>query len=116
MANVLAIDQGTTSTRAGVYDAAGQCKGSAAREFTQHFPQPGWVEHDALEIWDVTARVAREALAAAGRTADVQALGITNQRETLVVWDRATLEPVNRAIAWQDRRTTAVCRALKDAG
>src|SRR4051812_5585469 len=113
---VLAIDQGTTGTTCLVVGKDGRVLGRAYSEFTQHFPQPGWVEHDASEIWEVTSRVAREALAAARPNADVRALGITNQRETVVVWDRATLEPVHRAIVWQDRRTTAICRALKQAG
>src|SRR5690606_10928449 len=83
-------------------------------EFTQHFPRAGWVEHDAEEIWAVTLRTAREAIEAAGTVPE--AIGITNQRETVVVWDRATGEPVHRAIVWQDRRTTARCRELKEEG
>ena len=113
--SVLAIDQGTTGTTCLVVDDEGCVLGRAYSEFTQHFPRPGWVEHDADEIWDVTKRVAREALAAAPG-ASVRAIGITNQRETAVVWDRETLEPVHRAIVWQDRRTAPICRALKDAG
>jgi glycerol kinase len=113
---VLAIDQGTTGTTCLVVDRDGQILGRAYSEFTQHFPRPGWVEHDALEIWEVTRRVAREALAAAGPDADVRALGITNQRETVVLWDRETLEPLARAIVWQDRRTADLCRALAGAG
>jgi glycerol kinase len=108
---VLAIDQGTTSTRAVVYDAAGQARGSAARELTQHYPRPGWVEHDASEIWQATAAVVPEALQAAGVTAaDVAAVGLTNQRETVVLWERQTGRPVARALVWQDRRTTDFCR------
>jgi sugar (pentulose or hexulose) kinase len=89
--------------------------GRAYSEFTQHFPRSGWVEHDASEIWEVTRRVAREALDAADG-ADVRGIGITNQRETVVLWDRETLEPVHRAIVWQDRRTTQICRELERAG
>jgi glycerol kinase len=108
---LLAIDQGTTSTRAVVYDAAGSPLGSAARELTQHYPQPGWVEHDAEEIWESVADVVPRALAAAGVGAtDLAAIGITNQRETSVIWDRATGKPVRRALVWQDRRTTRFCR------
>lgn len=112
---VLAIDQGTSGSTALVIGRDGRILGRSYSEFTQHFPRPGWVEHDAGEIWTVTRRVAREALDAAGE-ADVRALGITNQRETVVLWDRETLEPVHRAIVWQDRRTTALCRELREAG
>src|SRR6185436_6056376 len=112
---VLAIDQGTTGSTCLVVGQDGRVLGRAYSEFTQHFPKPGWVEHDADEIWSVTSRVAREALKAA-READVRAIGITNQRETIVVWDRATGRPVHRAIVWQDRRTAAICRQLKEAG
>lgn len=111
MGNVLAIDQGTTSTRAVVYDKAGHCKGSAALEFTQHFPRPGWVEHDALEIWDTVSRVVPEALQAAGvKGEQLAGIGVTNQRETVVLWERASGRPLARAIVWQDRRTTDFCR------
>jgi len=113
--SVLAIDQGTTGSTCLVVSQDGRVLGRAYSEFTQYFPRPGWVEHDALEIWDVTRRVAREALDAA-TGADVRAVGIANQRETVVVWDRETLEPVHRAIVWQDRRTAPMCRALKEAG
>ncbi|MEQ9400825.1 MAG: glycerol kinase GlpK [Longimicrobiales bacterium] len=112
---VLAIDQGTTGSTCLVVGRDGRVLGRAYSEFTQHFPRPGWVEHDAREIWEVTRRVARDALAAAP-DAEVQALGITNQRETVVLWDRTTLEPVHRAIVWQDRRTAPLCRTLKEAG
>ena len=111
---VLAIDQGTTGSAALVISADGRVLSRAYSEFTQHFPRPGWVEHDAEEIRAVTVRVAREALAAAGT--EVAALGVTNQRETVVVWDPATLQPLHRAIVWQDRRTTDLCRRLRDAG
>jgi glycerol kinase len=113
--SVLAIDQGTTGTTCLVIGQNGAVLGHSYSEFTQHFPQPGWVEHDANEIWQVTRRVAREALEAAPG-ADVGAIGITNQRETVVLWDRHTLEPVHRAIVWQDRRTTGLCKDLKAAG
>jgi len=112
---VLAIDQGTTGSTSLVVGQDGRILGRAYSEFTQHFPRPGWVEHDAEEIWEVTRRVARGALASAP-DADVRALGITNQRETVVLWDRETLEPVHRAIVWQDRRTTSICRELREAG
>jgi glycerol kinase len=108
---VLAIDQGTTSTRAVVYDAAGQPLGNAARELTQHYPQPGWVEHDAEEIWHSVADVVPRAVERAGIAArDMAAVGLTNQRETSVIWERRTGLPVGRALVWQDRRTTRFCR------
>jgi glycerol kinase len=112
---VLAIDQGTTGSTCLVLAQDGRILGRGYSEFTQHFPRPGWVEHDADEIWAVTVRVAREALGAAP-AADVRAVGITNQRETVVLWDRETLEPVHRAIVWQDRRTVGICRELENAG
>jgi glycerol kinase len=108
---VLAIDQGTTSSRAVVYDATGRAVGTAAREFTQHYPQPGWVEHDAEEIWQTVAAVVAGALTAAGTDpAALAGIGLTNQRETTLIWDRATGRPVARALVWQDRRTTDFCR------
>jgi glycerol kinase len=108
---LLAIDQGTTSTRALVFDAQARCLGVAARELTQHYPRPGWVEHDADEIWQAVTAVVPQALAAAGvAAADLAGIGVTNQRETTVLWDRATGEPVGRAIVWQDRRTAEFCR------
>ncbi len=122
---VLAIDQGTTGTTCLVLDAAGRILGRAYSEFTQHYPRPGWVEHDATEIWEVTRRVAAEALAAgdvdvAGRSGArrprLAAIGITNQRETVVLWDRRTGQPVHRAIVWQDRRTAPRCRGLVEEG
>jgi len=112
---VLSIDQGTTGSTCLVVAQDGCILGRAYSEFTQYFPRPGWVEHDALEIWEVTRRVAREALDAAN-DAHVQAVGITNQRETVVLWDRETLEPVHRALVWQDRRTADLCAGLKQAG
>ncbi|MDB5309080.1 MAG: glpK [Gemmataceae bacterium] len=110
---ILSIDQGTTSSRAVVYDPATfAVVGSAQQEIEQHYPKDGWVEHEPEDIWYSVARTVREALATAGRSpADVAAVGITNQRETVVVWDRATGRPVHRAIVWQDRRTTDFCRA-----
>ena len=118
--SILAIDQGTTGTTCLVVADDGRILGRAYSEFTQHFPQSGWVEHDASEIWEVSRRVARAALesARAGDRdgADVRGVGITNQRETVVLWDRETLEPVARAIVWQDRRTARLCRELKEAG
>jgi len=114
---ILALDQGTTSSRAIVFDAAGAIKAVAQKEFTQHFPQPGWVEHDPEEIWATQIAVAGEAIARAGIHArDVAAIGITNQRETTVVWDRTSGRPLYRAIVWQDRRTAAACDALKARG
>jgi len=112
---VLTIDQGTTGSKCLVVARDGRVLARAYSEFTQHFPRSGWVEHDAMEIWDVTRALVREALAEA-RDADVLGIGITNQRETVVVWDRETLEPVHRAIVWQDRRTTPICRELQAAG
>jgi glycerol kinase len=110
-AHVLAIDQGTTSTRAVVYDRAGRPLGSAAIELTQHYPRPGWVEHDPGEIWRSVVAVVPQALAAAKvEPRDLAAVGLTNQRETVVVWDRATGQPASRAIVWQDRRTADFCR------
>ena len=117
MAFVLALDQGTTSSRAIVFDRAGNIRGSAQAEFTQHFPQGGWVEHNADEIWSSQRAVVDGALTRAGVTAkDIVAIGITNQRETTVVWDRATAKPIAPAIVWQDRRTAGTCDALRAAG
>jgi glycerol kinase len=114
---ILALDQGTTSSRALLFGRTGQVLAVAQREFTQHFPQPGWVEHDATEIWATQVAVAAEAIARSGLAAtDIAAVGITNQRETTVLWDRATGMPMAPAIVWQDRRTAAFCDALKQAG
>ena len=113
--SVLALDQGTTSSRAIVFDRAGRTLAAAQREFTQHFPQPGWVEHDAQEIWQTQLAVAREALARVDAR-EVRAIGITNQRETTVLWDRRSGQPVAPAIVWQDRRTEPICRTLREAG
>ncbi len=114
---ILAIDQGTTGTTCLVFDGEGQIAGRAYSEFEQHFPRPGWVEHDATEIWETTRRVGADALAAAGiGGADLDAIGITNQRETVVAWDPASGEPLHRALVWQDRRTAARCDELREAG
>ena len=111
---ILALDQGTTSSRAILFDRAGCIVAAAQKEFTQIYPQPGWVEHDALEIWAAQSQVAREAVAKAGADPrEIAALGITNQRETTVVWDRRTGLPVHNAIVWQCRRTAAICDELK---
>jgi glycerol kinase len=107
----LALDQGTTSTRAVVYDEAGRARGSAGRELAQHYPRPGWVEHDAEEIWASVREVVPKALAEAGVEAGAMAaVGITNQRETVVLWERDTGRPLARAVVWQDRRTADFCR------
>ncbi|MBN1852296.1 MAG: glycerol kinase GlpK [Pirellulales bacterium] len=114
MPYVLALDQGTTSSRAILFDASGSIVAACQREFQQFFPRPGWVEHDPVEIWTTQLGVAEEVLKAASLTApDIAAIGITNQRETTVVWDRSTGEPVHPAIVWQDRRTATVCQSLK---
>ncbi|MCZ8253268.1 MAG: glycerol kinase GlpK [Hylemonella sp.] len=112
--HILALDQGTTSSRAIVFDRRGQVVAMAQQEFAQHFPQAGWVEHDAAEIWSSQLAVARQALQRAGLEArQLRALAITNQRETTVLWDRRTGEPVAPAIVWQDRRTAALCDSLR---
>jgi glycerol kinase len=114
---ILAIDQGTTGTTCLVFDSRSRLAGRAYREFEQHFPRPGWVEHDAGEIWDVSQAVAGEALAKAGvGRGELGAVGITNQRETIAVWDPATGEPLHRALVWQDRRTAGRCDELRRAG
>jgi glycerol kinase len=111
---ILALDQGTTSSRAIVFDAAGSIVALAQKEFTQHYPQPGWVEHEPAEIWSSQVAVATEAIIKAGlRPQDIAAIGITNQRETTIVWDRKTGQPVSNAIVWQDRRTASFCDRLK---
>lgn len=114
---ILAIDQGTTGTTAMVFDDAGRVRGRAYSEFTQYYPRPGWVEHDAEEIWTVTLRVVKAALRGGKlKASDLAAIGITNQRETTVLWDRRTGKPVHRAIVWQDRRTAPLCERLRADG
>jgi glycerol kinase len=117
MTYLLALDQGTSSSRSIVFDAEGRIVAMAQREFRQHYPQPGWVEHDAQEIWETQLATAREAIAKAGLQArDLRAVGITNQRETTVVWDRRTGRPLHHAIVWQDRRGEPLCAKLREQG
>ena len=117
MSHILSLDQGTTSSRAIVFNAQGDTVALAQREFPQYFPQPGWVEHDPLDIWHTQLQVAREALQMARhKGANVSALAITNQRETTVLWDRVTGQPVAPAIVWQDRRTAGLCDQLRAQG
>ncbi len=114
---ILALDQGTTSSRALVFDHRGRAVAKAQQEFPQHFPKPGWVEHDPADLWETTRRTALAAVAEANLTgAHLAALGLTNQRETTLLWDRATGRPLHRAIVWQDRRTAALCAKLKKRG
>jgi glycerol kinase len=114
---ILAIDQGTTGTTCLVFDANGEIAGRAYSEFEQHFPRPGWVEHDATEIWEVARRVAGEAISDAGiEGRELLGIGITNQRETVLAWDRTTGEPLHRALVWQDRRTAERCEELRGEG
>src|SRR5260370_15087116 len=109
--HLLAMDQGTTSPRAIVYDGRGQGVASASQELTQHYPRPGWVEHDAEEIWQGVRAVVPQALAAANIAgADLAAIGLTNQRETSLFWDRAYVRPAARTLVWQDRTTATFCR------
>jgi len=114
--HILAIDQGTTSTRAIAFDLDFQPRAVAQIELKQHYPQPGWVEHDADEIWAATLQVCREAIEKVGGPSNIEAIGITNQRETTIVWDRKTGAPVHKAIVWQDRRTSELCAQLREAG
>jgi len=117
MTYILAIDQGTTSTRAMVFDSAMGVVVSEHKEFAQHFPNSGWVEHDPLDLWETTLATCNDALRNAGISAgQISAIGITNQRETTIVWDQTTGEPIYNAIVWQDRRTADQCRSLRDAG
>jgi glycerol kinase len=117
MQHILAIDQGTTSSRAIVFDADMQVKSVAQEELPQYFPASGWVEHDPSDLWSTTAGTCRAAIEKAGLgVTDIAAIGITNQRETTIVWDRKTGAPIHRAIVWQDRRTAEFCRTLRDAG
>ena len=114
---VLAIDQGTTSSRAMVFDSSGRPRATCQHELQQHYPKPGWVEHDPEQIWRDTLAASRSALERAGLNAvEIAAIGITNQRETVVLWERASGRPVHPAIVWQDRRTAARCRELRAAG
>ncbi len=114
---ILSLDQGTTSSRDIVFDDDGQMCSVAQKEFTQYFPQPGWVEHDPKEIWSSQASVIAEAITTLGVNGkDLAAIGITNQRETTIVWDAKTGEPVYNAIVWQDRRTAEYCDSLKEKG
>jgi glycerol kinase len=117
MSFILALDQGTTSSRAIIFDHDGAIRATAQKEFRQIFPQTGWVEHDPREVWSTQLEVTRQVLAQANlKAADIAALGITNQRETTVLWDRKTGEPIHNAIVWQDRRTAGFCDELKQAG
>src|SRR5262249_6490346 len=117
MTHILAIDQGTTSSRAIVFRGDCSIAAAAQQEFPQYFPQSGWVEHEPEDIWRTVLATSRDAIAKAGLTArDIAAIGIANQRETTLVWDRATGHPIHNAIVWQDRRTAPMCRRLKDAG
>ena len=117
MTFILAIDQGTTSSRAILFTQDGEIAGVAQQEFPQHFPEDGWVEHDPEDIWDSTLAVCRQVMQEQTVTAaDIAAIGITNQRETTLVWDRHTGEPVYPAIVWQDRRTSDLCTNLRAAG
>src|SRR5437868_15366825 len=117
MSFILALDQGTTSSRAIVFDHQGSVRGLAQKEFRQIFPQAGWVEHDPREIWQTQLQVAHEAIASAQlHASDIAAIGITNQRETTVIWERRTGEPIHNAIVWQDRRTADFCEQLKRSG
>ncbi len=114
---ILALDQGTTSSRSILFDHMGKIRAVARREFKQYYPQPGWVEHDPLEIWKSQEETAHEAMHQAGiHCEDIEAIGITNQRETTVVWNRKTSQPIHNAIVWQDRRTVDICTRLKAAG
>ncbi|MBS0481378.1 MAG: glycerol kinase [Proteobacteria bacterium] len=113
---ILVLDAGTTSTRALLFAADGTPSGLSQRELTQHYPQPGWVEHDAQEIWDKTLACARDSVASAGGAGRIAGIGITNQRETVVAWDKQSLLPLHRALVWQDRRTADACTAFRERG
>ena len=114
---LLALDQGTSSSRSIVFDARGQIVAMAQREFRQIYPQPGWVEHDPAELWSTQLATAQEALAKAGLSAgQLAGIGITNQRETTLVWNRSTGQPIYNAIVWQDRRAEPTCAALRERG
>ena len=111
---ILALDQGTTSSRAILFDRSGRVAAMAQQTFPQHYPQPGWVEHDPLELWESQRSVAAQALEELGPDARIAGIGITNQRETTILWDKATGEPVYNAIVWQCRRTAGICDKLKE--
>ncbi len=113
---ILALDQGTSSSRALVFDHHGEVIAQAQKQLTQHFPKPGWVEHDALEIWQSQLSVARTVIDQIGSSGSIISLGITNQRETTVIWHRKTGQPIHRALVWQDRRTASACDQLRSAG
>src|SRR6187399_2071538 len=113
---ILVLDEGTTSTRAMLFAVTGEPRGAAQRELTQHYPRPGWVEHDAEEIWDKSLACARVMVEKAGGAARIAGIGITNQRETIVFWSRRTGAVLGPAIVWQDRRTADLCAALKAQG
>jgi len=117
MTYLLALDQGTTSSRSIIFDQQGDVAGVGQREFTQFFPQPGWVEHDPEEIWESQLATVQMALEGAGiAAAEICAIGITNQRETSLLWDRQTGAPIAPAIVWQDRRTASMCDRLREQG
>ena len=117
MSHILAIDQGTTSSRAIIFDKAMKIVATAQEEFPQHFPNSGWVEHDPDDLWSTTAGTCRAAIEKAGLSPDdLTAIGITNQRETTLVWDAKTGKPIHNAIVWQDRRTSDFCRSLRESG
>ncbi|MEI7571099.1 MAG: FGGY family carbohydrate kinase, partial [Alcaligenaceae bacterium] len=116
MTHILALDQGTTSSRAILFNADGNSVDSSQLEFQQHFPKPGWVEHDALEIWHTQLKVAQQVVTASTTPDDISAIAITNQRETTVLWDRNTGQPLAHAIVWQDRRTVEQCESLRQQG
>jgi glycerol kinase len=114
---IIALDQGTTSSRAVLFDERGQIRGIAQQEFRQIFPKPGWVEHDADEIWNTQYGVLMKLISENKvDPGSIAGIGITNQRETTVIWDRKTGEPVHNAIVWQDKRTASICEALKEKG
>src|SRR3546814_5683316 len=117
MSHLFALDQGTSITRSILFNRQGVIVGLAQRERTQHYPQPGWVEHDPMEIWDTQRSTMIDALAQASIGAEaITAIGITNQRETAIVWDRKTGRPIHKAIVWQDRRAEPACAALRENG
>ena len=117
MKYILSLDQGTTSSRAILFDQNGQMKSVAQKEFQQYYPHPGWVEHDALEIWETQLSVARDAIAKLGISArEIAAIGITNQRETTILWDKRNGKPIYHAIVWQCRRTAPYCDSLQEQG